>query len=625
MNASSLSRSRTTSLGPSERGLRSRLAPWLAFTCVAVAGALGCSSGEGARATTGAEAPPASRRCEDTPGAGGQQIAVGARLPALRFDGAREDGSAGSIALADYFEPCASAARVLVVRIHGGAWCGTCEWHAEHTSELAALDIGSRLRLLDLVVGDRDNAPAQASDAVAFRTAMLGAPGNQRLAVAVGADPTFAFRAVSDSPGVPLPLYVLVDTRTLTVRDFVSNPDPAELRHRLRSVVAALDGAPKPARADEPLVDGIFHRNEWDMIRAMTLPGAPPADPTNAVADAPEAAALGKALFADASLSPSGTVSCATCHDPQKQLSDGLPRGRGVAEGDRKTPDIVFAAFSRAQFWDGRAETLWAQALGPFENPKELDASRVFVVRRIAERHAEAYARAFPTAPLPDPSGLPAGGKPGDAAYDALAPAQQTEVTRAFVNVGKALAAYERTFRAKANALDRYIGGDLGALSVLEKQGLSIFAQAGCMQCHWGPRLTDDAFHNTRMPTGRRDGTADPGRSEGIASLLRSEFRASGPWSDARRIGVDPVATKSTLGSFKTPALRGTAGLSFYGHGGTAKTLVDVTELYGQGGLASDDPRAVGDNEPWLMPFSVAAQWSIPPFLGTLTAEPIVP
>ena len=87
----------------------------------------------------------------------------------------------------------------------------------------------------------------------------------------------------------------------------------------------------------------------------------------------------------------------------------------------------------------------------------------------------------------------------------------QTEVTRAFVNVGKAIAAYERTFRAKPNALDRYIGGDASALSVLEKEGLSIFAQAGCMQCHWGPRLTDDAFHDTRTPTGHADGTADPG------------------------------------------------------------------------------------------------------------------
>jgi cytochrome c peroxidase len=597
-----------------------------ATTLFAGAAALACSSGGEGGTTPGPETKPVGARCEDTPGPGGSQIAVGARLPALRFEGAREDGAPGTVAVADYFEPCAPASRVLVVRVHGGAWCGTCAWHADHTSELASLDISPRLRFLDLVVGDRDNAPAGAADAVAFRAAMLGVAGNGTVKIAVGADPTFAFRAVADSPGVPLPLYVLVDTRTLTVRDFVSNPDPAELRHRLRSVVAALDGAPKPARTDEPLVDGIFHRNEWDLVRAMTLPGAPPADPTNAVADAPDAAALGKVLFADTSLSPSGTVSCATCHDPQKQMSDGLPRGKGVAEGDRKTPDIVFAAFSRAQFWDGRAETLWAQALGPFENPKEFDASRVFVVRRVAARYADAYAKAFPGTPLPDPTTLPAAGKPGDAAYDALAPQVKTDVTRAFVNVGKAIAAYERTFRAKPNALDRYIGGDPSALSVLEMQGLSIFAQAGCMQCHWGPRLTDDAFHNTRMPTGRADGAADPGRSEGIAALLRSEFRASGRWSDAPSAGsVEPVATKNMLGAFKTPALRGTAGLSFYGHGGTAKTLVDVTELYGQGGLAGDDRRAVGDNEPWLMPFSVAAQWSIPPFLGTLTAEPIVP
>src|SRR6185437_10553934 len=228
--------------------------------------------------------------------------------------------------------------------------------------------------------------------------------------------------------------------------------------------------------------------------------------------------ALGKALFSDPGLSPSNEVSCATCHDPRKHLTDGRPVAQGAGPGDRRTPAIALAAHARWQFWDGRADTLWAQALGPFESPKELASSRVFVARRIAARHAAAYARTFPGAPLPDVSAWPAEGKPGDPAYDALSARDKDAATRVFVAAGKAIAAYERTFRVQPTALDAYLGGDRGALAPLEKYGLSLFARMGCMACHWGPRLTDDAFHDTRAPTGRADHGADLGRMEGIVA-----------------------------------------------------------------------------------------------------------
>ena len=146
---------------------------------------------------------------------------------------------------------------------------------------------------------------------------------------------------------------------------------------------AAEDGVAPTTLPDEPLVDGMFHRNEWDMIRAVTTPDAPPPDPSDAVADDPRAAALGKALFFDAGLSPTG-VSCASCHDPTKDLSDGRAQSAASGHGDRKTPRIALAAFARSQFWDGRAGALWAQALGPIENASEIGSSRVVVARRIA-------------------------------------------------------------------------------------------------------------------------------------------------------------------------------------------------------------------------------------------------
>jgi len=414
----------------------------------------------------------------------------------------------------------------------------------------------------------------------------------------------------------------------MRVTSILTNPAPEELEARLGADLAAIDGRPPPEAPKADLVDGIFRRNEWDLLAETTLPGAPPPDPTNAVADEPAAAALGKALFSDPGLSPSNEVSCATCHDPRKHLTDGRPVAQGAGPGDRRTPAIALAAHARWRFWDGRADTLWAQALGPFESPKELASSRVFVARRIAARHAAAYARTFPGAPLPDMSAWPADGKPGDPAYDALSARDQDAATRVFVAAGKAIAAYERTFRVQPTALDAYLGGDRGALAPLEKYGLSLFARMGCMACHWGPRLTDDAFHDTRAPTGRADHGADLGRMEGIVAYRDSELRATGRWSDdpaaglGRRTDVPPEAL---AGQMKTPPLRGVADLSRYGHGGTFDTLSGVTEAYGKGGVPAGDASSAGAREPWLMGFGETVQWGLVPFLKTLHAEPIVP
>lgn len=592
----------------------------------------GCGDGASARAPDGppatapapASGPQAGAASDAYPTATGP-MADGATLPDLAWQGLGERGEPRAIALHDYFEPNAQRSRVLVVRVDGGAWCGTCRWHAAHTGEMMRLPVAPRLRWLDLVVGDVDNAPARPSDLPAWR-ALVDAPSG----IAFGADPSFLLRALGPEAGVLLPLYVLVDTRTMRVHGVVSNPDPAALATRIETAVAELDGAAPPAPLREALFDGIFHRNEWDMIRDVVTPAAPPPDPTNAAADSAAAAALGKALFFDAGLSPSATVSCATCHDPDQQLSDGRATAMGLAQGNRKTPRIALAAFSRWQFWDGRADSLWSQALGPIENAKEIGGTRVAVVRRIMSQHAGALGAAFPSLPLPELARVPLDGKPGDAAYDAMSAADQDAVTRVFVAAGKSIAAYERTFRVQPNPLDAYAKGDPAALSAAEKQGLALFARVGCMQCHWGPRLTDDAFHVTRLSSGPADGGADPGRSAGLAQLRASDFLGTGRWSDAPASGRllpadDGAPARALVGAFKTPSLRGIAAGGPYGHAGTEASLVSVTESYGTGGLAASDPRAAGDLEPWLMRFDVLAQWAIPPFLATLTAQPIVP
>jgi cytochrome c peroxidase len=145
------------------------------------------------------------------------------------------------------------------------------------------------------------------------------------------------------------------------------------------------------------------------------------------------------------------------------------------------------------------------------------------------------------------------------------------------------------------------------------------------MQCHWGPRLTDDAFHDLRLPTGRRDGVADPGRLDGVALYRASEFRGDGRWSDDRSEQRHTSDHAALLGQFKTPSLRGVADLAFYGHGGTFSHLALVTESYGMGGLPASDPASAGIREPWLVPFGETAQWGLVPFLAILTAHPVVP
>jgi cytochrome c peroxidase len=539
-------------------------------------------------------------------------IALHATLPDLTFDALDAAGAATQLSLHQYFEPCAAASRLLVLRT-GAAWCGTCRWHYAHTGALKALDVGPRLLFFDLEIANVDGFSPQPFD-VARLAKLIDAPDR------VGADPKFQLGKVNPS-SAPLPLYVFVDTRTMTVQDLATNPDPTELELRIHQAFATLDGTPQPVATVPAKLDGVFFQNEWDLLHDMTLPGAPPPDTTNAKSDDPAAAALGKRLFSDASLSPSGTVSCATCHVPTKLFQDGLPVSEGLDHTDRNAPSLATASHQRWQFWDGRADTLWMQALGPIENKKEFGSSRLFVAHRMFDAYAADYQAIWGTLPpLGDTARFPAAGQPGDRPYDLMAAPDKTLVTRVFVNVAKTIAAYERTLRIQPNRFDAYVGGNAAALTGPEKNGLSVFFALGCAQCHWGPRLTDDAFHATRFPTGRQDGFADVGRQEGQALLIQSPFLSGGPYSDDRNtahalgIGIDPAV----VGAFKTPTLRGITGSAPFGHGGKLLTLDDVVTLYSQGGLPANDPHAAGVAPPWLVTYDHNAKDALLPFLMTL-------
>ncbi len=544
------------------------------------------------------------------------EIAVSRTLPNLEFDSVTADGARTRIALREYYAPCAGRPGLLVVRV-GALWCGSCRWDYAHTKALRAALPEGRVELLDLLIADDDNAPATTED-----LSLLGARTDAIVRAAI--DP--AFKLHSGRIGyAPLPAYAIVDRRTMKLLVVLDDPATEEVVGRVTIELDELDGKKTSPPAPPKRVDGL-RLKDWDMLRDMKLPEAPPPDPTNAKADDPAAAKLGQVLFSDTSMSPTGTVSCASCHDGAKSFADGRPQSLGVAVGDRNAPSILLASHARWQFWDGRADTLWAQATGPFENPAEFGSSRLFVAHAVRRLHRAQYETVFgPLPALEDGARFPPSGKPGEPAWAAMATADQVAVTRVFVNVAKAIAAFERTLRVKPNALDRFAAGDLAALTPAQRVGLRTYFSAGCAQCHYGPRLTDDAFHVLRFPTGRKDGKPDEGRSTGIASLLASEFRSDGPFSDAKgparrfdRITPGPW----TVGAFKTPTLRALTTTGPYGHSGTIATLADLSKMYSTAGLKTGDPLTIGERELWVGEFVELHTPEITAIMEVLSGDP---
>lgn len=341
-------------------------------------------------------------------------------------------------------------------------------------------------------------------------------------------------------------------------------------------------------------------------LRLRELPPAP-ADETNAVAKVPAAAVLGKRLFNDARFSRDGTVSCAGCHAEDKQFQDGIPLARGIATGTRRTMPVVGAAYSPWLFWDGRKDSLWSQALGPLEDPAEHGGNRTRYAQLMQAHYRVEYEALFGA--MPDISKLPrdAGpvGTPGEkSAWNQLDRDSRHAVNRIFSNIGKAIAAYERTLTYQESRFDEYVNGVLGrnareraTLTPQEINGLRLFIGKGqCATCHNGPLLTDQHFHNTGVPQ-RDPKLRDVGRAAAVQRVQRDEFNCMGPFNDAARTNCDElrfiVSDDPALeAAFKTPGLRNVALRPPYMHAGQFATLEEVVRHY-----AKSPPAAVGHSE----------------------------
>jgi cytochrome c peroxidase len=316
-------------------------------------------------------------------------------------------------------------------------------------------------------------------------------------------------------------------------------------------------------------------------LTAMALPEALPERPTNPVADDRAAAVLGFQIFFDARFSGTHDVRCASCHAPETYFDDHLPVAKAIGTGTRNAPSALNAARLSHIFWDGRADVLWVQPIAAMENPKEMGFTRLELAHRIFESYRGAYEGLFGALPpLDDRLRFPDVGKPGDAGFDALSADDKRAIDEVTTNVGKAIEAYLRKLASGASPFDRFLAGDSNALSAKQQLGMLIFVQSGCADCHSGPMLSDEKFHNLGVPAWE--------------SVDVDEGRATVTGMAADR------------GAFRTPSLRNVSVTDPYMHNGRMATLDEaVTFHLGGGGRGGDG--FVGEIDPLIVTREVSA------------------
>lgn len=242
-------------------------------------------------------------------------------------------------------------------------------------------------------------------------------------------------------------------------------------------------------------------------------------------------AELGRILFFDQRLSSDGTVSCASCHQPEHAFADPRPVSLGVHQrkGVRNAPTVLNKDRARRFFWDGRAASLEEQARGPLLHPNEMGNDRGHLEARLAQipEYRPLFEKAFGPGPV------------------------------TLERITQAIAAYERTLARRDSPFDRWVQGDKSALTPLQEKGRDLFfGKAACSQCHSGADFTNEDFAN--VGAGKED-PPDEGRR--AVTWRASDWRL-----------------------FKIPSLREVARTAPYMHDGSLKTLEEVVDFYDRGG-----------------------------------------
>lgn len=283
----------------------------------------------------------------------------------------------------------------------------------------------------------------------------------------------------------------------------------------------------------------------------------------------PERVALGKKLYFDTGLSADNTVACATCHDVSRGFTDQRPVAEGIRDqlGRRNAPTTPNTFVLQSLFLDGRAPSLEEQAKLPIINPIEMgQPDGAAVVKAIANdpdyqrRFQQAYGRA--------PN------------YD---------------DIGRAIAAFERTLVFMRSPFDQFLAGQQDAISEPAQQGWVLFnGKARCMSCHQFNQSdsigSDDRFHNIGVAARHQDFESLAGKAlaalqtkDGLKAI--DELALSTDLSELGRFMV--TKNRSDIGGFRTSPLRNIGLTGPYMHDGSLVTLWDVMDHYNKGGEAN--------------------------------------
>lgn len=354
-----------------------------------------------------------------------------------------------------------------------------------------------------------------------------------------------------------------------------------------------------------------------------SLSRPPPLNPSNLVGNQPEAKQLGKRLFFDASLSANGKISCSSCHQPELNFTDGKVLAQGMGTLTRHSPSLLGVAYQSWFYTDGRRDSLWSQAITPFESLHEMGTTRVAVVKYVLNHpdYKKMYKDVFGSVSF-EPQQLPNKAGPYGNAIEKknwryLSANLKHQVNHTFANIGRVLAAYERDILPSSGRLEAFLRDiknqkesivntrlthvklthsqpdnyqiTSNKLSHDEQKGLKLFIDAKktqCLKCHNGPLFTNGEFHNigTATLTGRH---LDMGRMIGLQAVFSDEFNCYGAYSQIRqdkclalRFVNREDSHSASLGAFKVPTLRGLAKTAPYGHNGRFLTLKELMDHY---------------------------------------------
>lgn len=279
---------------------------------------------------------------------------------------------------------------------------------------------------------------------------------------------------------------------------------------------------------------------------------------------------LGRKLFFDSRLSANGTISCSSCHQPERAFSDGRALAQGIngQVGTRNTPSLLNVGFNSTQFWDGRRTALEDQALDPLTNPIEhglRDEKTVLGKIRADPQYAETFRQIFSI--------------------------DRTSIRG--THVAQAIASFERTLVAGDSPFDRFFyGHDGSALSASAQRGLQLFrGQARCSTCHEIGRdfalFTDNSFHTVlsvqRISARLAIVATELDTARKAAAKIDQTILSNKDFAALGRFLV--TLNPADIGKFRTPSLRNVAITAPYMHDGSVATLESAVEreLYDHG------------------------------------------